>query len=64
MGTTATLHERNLGIDFSCGRRIGHAVRKSRFQGARQRLRRIGLIRTGHKKRVGARKVARSGLEA
>eukprot|EP00959_Pyramimonas_sp_CCMP1952_P022188 466529-Pyramimonas_sp.AAC.1 len=64
MGTKATLHERNLGIDFSCGRCVGHAVRKSRLLGTRQRLRRIGLIRTGQKKRLGVRKVARSGLEA
>eukprot|EP00959_Pyramimonas_sp_CCMP1952_P128287 2682627-Pyramimonas_sp.AAC.1 len=64
LGAVGAPHERNLGIDFARGLRFERGVRRVRRAEARRRLRRMGIIRTGAKKRVATKRVARAGLEA
>ena len=63
LGVVGTEQERNLGVDFSGGKRVGRAARAQRLQMARRRLRRVCVIKTGESRKQAARRVAKTGLQ-
>ena len=64
LGVQSVGTERNLGVDFACGRRIQRKVRKDKLVAAGLRIRRVMFLKGGKGRRLAVRKVARSGLEA
>ncbi|CAK0874919.1 unnamed protein product [Prorocentrum cordatum] len=64
LGMMSVKGERNLGVDFSCGRRVVRKVRGDKMVLAGLGTRRVALLKTGAGRKLAVRKVARSGLEA
>eukprot|EP00959_Pyramimonas_sp_CCMP1952_P201874 4221107-Pyramimonas_sp.AAC.1 len=64
IGALASRHERNLGVDFTCGRRVIRRVRHERLRSARSKIHRLRKFCCGPRKRVAAQLVARAGMAA
>ncbi|CAK0882571.1 unnamed protein product, partial [Prorocentrum cordatum] len=63
LGVISVKGERNLGVDFSCGRRIARTVCQEKLVQAGLRQRRVAIPKTGAGCKKAARKVARAGID-